>query len=36
MTDLPVRETYTRLKAGEDVDCHNTLYGYDALKESEW
>ena len=36
ITDHSVRETYARIKAGEDVDRHNLLYGYDALKESGW
>ncbi len=36
LTDLPVREIYDRIKAGEDIDRHNILYGYDALKESGW
>ena len=36
LTDHSVREIYSKIKAGADIDRHNTLYGYDALKESGW
>jgi len=36
LTDHPVREIYSKIMAGEDFDRHNTLYGYDALKEAGW
>ena len=34
LTDHPVSDLYEKIKAGEDIDRHNTLYGYDVLKES--
>ena len=36
LSERPISEIYNKINKGAEIERHNALFGYDALKESEW